>query len=261
MHKGKAIVLFTISLANLFLWKHVAENQLLQKYGYLPETSCYQGTSHISSSVAKASIILDSSRCQHNSTIIERDCSFSISSENWIESFSKMDNSLFFNITGNQLAKLKFPNKKMILVGENSESKCNTIAMPLVSQSSDVCFAVVSAQNIASSSNIQRYIFDEKVTGKKMDDHHPEVSGFFRKVASQVGRSAFQSKFQPLLSSFAQTTKYITSKLANQGILPGNDVIVMVGNDGEVDLFMNFICSCHANHVNVSQVVLFAGSK
>ncbi len=35
----------------------------------------------------------------------------------------------------------------------------------------------------------------------------------------------------------------------------------MVVNEGEIDLYMNFACSCKLHNISLSNVIIFAGSR
>ena len=42
---------------------------------------------------------------------------------------------------------------------------------------------------------------------------------------------------------------------------PGDDIVVMVVNEGELDLFVNFACSCRFHSISMSHILVFAGSE
>ena len=49
-------------------------------------------------------------------------------------------------------------------------------------------------------------------------------------------------------------------KLNMRGYVKGDSIVVMVVNAGEVDLFMNWACSCHHNNISISNALVFTGS-
>ena len=69
-----------------------------------------------------------------------------------------------------------------------------------------------------------------------------------------------------LIRSYLLTGPYgmeeqIKQKLDSNGIGKGDDLIVMVVNEGEIDLFLNFACSCRAAKISMSKVLVFAASR
>jgi len=53
----------------------------------------------------------------------------------------------------------------------------------------------------------------------------------------------------------------LDAKLALHGISKGDDATLMVVNEGEVDLWLNFACSCQQNHISMRNVFVFCGSE
>lgn len=49
--------------------------------------------------------------------------------------------------------------------------------------------------------------------------------------------------------------------LLERNIPKGGDVVVMVVNAGEMDLFMNFACSCRLHNISLNNVLVFAASR
>jgi hypothetical protein len=41
----------------------------------------------------------------------------------------------------------------------------------------------------------------------------------------------------------------------------GDDLIIMVVNEGEIDLYLNFACSCKANNLDLKKVFVFSASS
>ena len=53
----------------------------------------------------------------------------------------------------------------------------------------------------------------------------------------------------------------LDAKLQANGVKEGDDLVVMVINQGEIDLFLNFACSCKLHNISLSNVMVFAGSR
>ena len=49
--------------------------------------------------------------------------------------------------------------------------------------------------------------------------------------------------------------------LSERNIEAGSDLTVMVVNEGEIDLYLNFACSCHVHDISMNNVIVFAGSR
>lgn len=90
---------------------------------------------------------------------------------------------------------------------------------------------------------------------------HVGASGYYRKIPQFKGRDRLQEKLEPLLRNFDSINNQITDKFKERGIKANDDVVIMVINEGEVDLFYNFICSCRLHSINVGNVVVFSGSE
>lgn len=89
-------------------------------------------------------------------------------------------------------------------------------------------------------------------------------TGFFRRPPSDKDRDSVNTKFKIFLQNFHNESggilEQLRNKLAANNIKAGDDVIVMVVNEGEIDLFMNFACSCHLHDISLNKLMVFAGS-
>lgn len=78
------------------------------------------------------------------------------------------------------------------------------------------------------------------------DDRDAEPTnstGFFGHVANDKGRMLQSQKMEALFHHLSDLERTILSTLAEKGLRPGDDLIVMVLNDGEMELYANFVCS------------------
>ena len=88
--------------------------------------------------------------------------------------------------------------------------------------------------------------------------------GLFRKVPKERGHLRTVQKLGPFVRHFDGPNGINTQlkeMLDMRGFKAGSDVVVMVINEGEIDLFLNFVCSCHLHNITTSNVLVFAGSK
>jgi len=86
-------------------------------------------------------------------------------------------------------------------------------------------------------------------------------AGHFRRVPKERGFQRILEKMGPFLKNFTGIKKTLLDKLKQRGIKKGDDVVVMVVNEGETDLFLNFACSCKLHGIDLRKVLVFAGSQ
>lgn len=86
-------------------------------------------------------------------------------------------------------------------------------------------------------------------------------AGHFRRVPKERGFQRILEKMGPFLKNFKGIKKTLVDKLNTRGIKKGDDVVVMVVNEGETDLFLNFACSCKLHGIDMRNVLVFSGSK
>lgn len=126
------------------------------------------------------------------------------------------------------------------------------------------CFALAHIRDDGSGSalNLLRFHKDKKLGGR-LKDGTMLPTGFFRKAPGPRDRQRLKQKFGPFLKDFGSINRVLTNLLRGRGLKPGEDVIVMVVNDGEVDLFLNFACSMDTYNLRdlMKNVLVFAGSK
>lgn len=93
--------------------------------------------------------------------------------------------------------------------------------------------------------------------------HVLRTTGFFRRVPKVNGRLRTKMKLGTLVLKYDEVQEYITNKFKSHGLLPGTDIILMAINEGEIDLFLNFVCSLNKHNINhiLSKVVVFSGSE
>ncbi len=88
--------------------------------------------------------------------------------------------------------------------------------------------------------------------------------GFFRKVPAERGFQRVRDKLGPFVEHYdgpMGIAQQLDQKLSQHGIRKGDDATVMVVNEGEVDLFLNFACSCQQNNIPLRQMIVFCASE
>ena len=148
------------------------------------------------------------------------------------------------------------------------------------------CVAVVRAEGITGAWNAIRFDIDLDEVGlergskktAKMRREEPEkfafepnahnrliapTSGFIHAVPGDPGREKVYDKLGGFLRNFhgpQGITAQLEEELASNGVKAGDDLIVMVVNEGEIDLFMNFACSCQQMNITIRNLLVFAAS-
>jgi len=177
---------------------------------------------------------------------------------------------------------------KTIVVRRKAEEECTHVYHQYAHERNPVntCHAIVRFQNITGALPALRYDQDVDEGGmalsskrfEKMKKLHPELifkgnrhnsenlrpSGFFRTVPGVNGRKRVDEKMAPFLRFFDGPTgieEELKNKLNLNKIKKGDDLIIMVVNEGEIDLYLNFACSCKANNLDLKKVFVFAASS
>lgn len=86
-------------------------------------------------------------------------------------------------------------------------------------------------------------------------------TGFFRKVPKENGRLRTKDKLGTFIKFFDEIQIQFDNKIKKHSIRAGDDLVVMVVNEGEIDLFLNFACSCKLHSISLNNIMVFAGSR
>jgi len=176
-------------------------------------------------------------------------------------SFAHISTESFDAYKHGELAAVKSPSQMLVALNAHPESKCTTYANAVCNGKPVECVAVMHSSNLPATSNLLRYNSDSKKTGRVLDPVHPKASGYFRNVAKTKGRKSQADKTKPLLQHLDSIDLKLRGMLSARGIHSGDDIVLMVANDGEIDLFLNFACSCRAHNISLHNVVVVAGSS
>jgi len=121
------------------------------------------------------------------------------------------------------------------------------------------CVAIVRTNKAElASSPIIRF----KPLMPKLNDPGADGHGFFTKVTIERSRTKTALKWSPFIRQFDAMEKYIKSRLLSKGYREQGveDLVIMVVNEGEFDLFMNLACSCELHGISMNNFVVFAGN-
>eukprot|EP00605_Chrysophyceae_sp_TOSAG23-4_P002531 GSChrysophyteH1.ASY1.ANO1.2796.1 assembled CDS len=163
-----------------------------------------------------------------------------------------------------QIAALNLPEHALVLnMNSRLEKSCKGFVHTHASQkwSDDTCLAVVSVGDLPHTPPILRW----KGFRKKKRDKMKHAPGFQAQLPRPEDRLLLGQKMTQLLSNLNSIEKNIHQKLqvlkkhGNENN-KDKDVVVMTLNDGEMDMLVNFACSCHHHGIDTSNVVVFAAS-
>jgi hypothetical protein len=187
------------------------------------------------------------------------------------------------------LINIRYP-EWTILIQPHDSTGCERIVNPHITRKKQfACLAVVTVESDATY-NLLRYEVNRVANStsnttvveslppilppkKKSKKAKPAVSlaptvtvdaynstGLFENVANENGRIKLRKKMTQFLGELPNLETHLQSLLSERGLAPGDDVVVMVVNTGEIDLLANFVCSCAVHNISVHNVVVFAGS-
>jgi hypothetical protein len=182
--------------------------------------------------------------------------------------FTFMLTNRFMRYKEDFLLNIRYPEWSILMADEGNSRQCQRIVNPfMASRRQYSCLAIVKA-SIGNSLNLLRHEEIKIKTEKKETDdtdEEPEekksnMTGFFGNVGNENSRILLRKKFSPLLSHLPKLEKFLLKIFSRRGLHPGDDLVLMVLNPGEIDIFANFICSCHQRNISTSSVVVFTSS-
>ena len=156
-----------------------------------------------------------------------------------------------------RLVHLNFQFETLSVSRQSDASACVRYAQLLESHVQTDCNAVVFQRTLPHSLNILRLSSNHSLPTPKV----LVGSGFFGRTGNAKGRRRFIEKFNPLLQQLDEVSDYIRRLLDGNGVARGGDVTVIVVNDGQMDLFLNYACSCHYHNISLSNTLVFATSR
>lgn len=167
------------------------------------------------------------------------------------------------------------------ILHRNKDSECQTLDVHMADRHPDVCFAIMFSSTVNIAYNLARVDQDIDIYGLSISNPDPSQvdkystkftlnehnenkvwpQGFFRKVPKERGRERTKDKLGAFLKNFEEINQDFEAKVASHNIKAGDDLVAMVVNEGELDLFLNFACSCRLHNISLNNVLAFAGSR
>lgn len=167
------------------------------------------------------------------------------------------------------------------ILHRNKNVPCQTLDVHMSDRHPDTCFAIMFSTAINSTYNLARVDQDIDIYGLSISNPDPSQvdkystkftlnehnegkfwpQGFFRKVPKERGRERTKDKLGAFLKNFDEINTEFEAKIASHGIKEGDDLVAMVVNEGELDLFLNFACSCRLHNISLNNILAFAGSR
>jgi hypothetical protein len=167
------------------------------------------------------------------------------------------------------------------ILHRNRDAQCKTMDVHMTDRHPEVCFAVVHSAAVKKTYNLVRVDQNIDIYGLSISNPDPSQvdkystkfalnkhnegkfwpQGFFRKVPKERGRERTKDKLGTFLKHFDEINADFEAKVASHGIRAGDDLVAMVVNEGELDLFLNFACSCRLHNISMNNVLAFAGSS
>ena len=92
---------------------------------------------------------------------------------------------------------------------------------------------------------------------------HDRPAGHFRRVPKMKGFQRVVEKLGPYVKHLdgpKGMSHMLDEKFKLFDVKKGDELVVMVVNEGETDLFLNFACSCKLHGIHLRNVLVFAGS-
>lgn len=250
------VVWFLLPMINYFVFKELGLN-----YGL---SFSFDGHNHKCPSVMPSNLQNISSprlSCTSKSDVKEDSAGSAKLKHSSHASFSKMLNTEFNSYRGDEFATLKHPTPYSMIYNPHSEDKCLDYTSAYISSKVPHCFGIVTTKNSFHTHNLLRYNTEFKRKHHDYTPSSPQVTGYFKNVASSVGRIKMRDKMIPFLQHYDEIKTDITLLMTKRKINIGDDVVVMVANDGEIDLFLNFVCSSQAHNISTHNIIVFSASR
>jgi Nucleotide-diphospho-sugar transferase len=167
---------------------------------------------------------------------------------------------------GDHLVSLRYPSHTVILNSHTQQAPCESLVTHLLASKPGVCFGVVSAHVPYTLPAIR---FDSRSTGKYKDVNTTQPDGSILptgsvvQVGTEYGRKKMAENGKLLFEHLVEIETAVLELLVRSHFLPGRTsvpIVTMVVNEGELDMLLNFICSCHVNKIDTSNMLVFVGS-
>jgi hypothetical protein len=252
---------FVVPICHFFLWRYLGGNYYANIEVVVPIKSF---TPCISVAETAPIVELNYSQCQRS--MYKRKPQF-VESNLTIDPFDfgivkPVGSSRFDQFKSPELAVIKSPSQMLITLTPHLSESCllYTNLISSVKNTPKSCVAIAWSSSIQHTQYLARFNSDSKKTGRILDPENPKSSGFFRNVAKSRGRVALLDKAGRLFSYLLDVEDVFKKILTSRAIYPGDNIVLMVVNDGEIDLYLNFACSCRAHSISLHNMIVLTAS-
>ena len=179
---------------------------------------------------------------------------------NFIHPTDIMDPFEFNRFKTRELVELNYYAYTLLLNYDRERKPCESYVNPTANRKHP-CFAVVKAE---VDESFRRLRFDgNPKLGSRMKSRWGNMrvpTGLFREVSKSKGRERLNERLGQFLSNFESIELNVKNVLMNRGFTLGENIVVMVVNEGEIDLFYNYACSMQTHNMTLEKVLVFAAS-
>jgi hypothetical protein len=164
--------------------------------------------------------------------------------------------------------------------GNKNLDSCITLDHHTIAHYQTTCFAIAYVKDLKMTENLVRVDQDIDIYGLSISNPDPSQvdkysepfplnkwnqgkfypSGFFRKVPKERGRERTKDKLGTFLTNYDEINQLFIDKITSHHLKKGDDLVAMVVNEGELDLFLNFACSCKFHDISLNNILVFAGN-
>lgn len=259
------VVWILVPFGNFLLWNYVGYNYSTDSFTSTPPLQIECSTSHVSLNsqpMESGPLQLNYSYCQRYQNLQLKSVPTQLILDEDDKEIQFLDSESFESYKGNEFARVKSPVPTVAVISSEQTKPCDSYVNIASSMKLNVksCVGIAWAKGQQSTPYLQRFNSDAKKTGRSLNKVTPRTSGMFRHVAKKRGRISLSQKFSPLLQHLSSVERTWTQLLDARGIQPGDDLTLMVVNDGEIDLFLNFACSCRAHGIPLHNVMVICAS-
>ena len=174
-------------------------------------------------------------------------------------SFSFENTDSFISYKNENLVLMHYPPEPTMILNPHPKWTCSSYSNPHISQSQD-CFAVAFSQSTKSSYNLIRFNKAWKLK-RRLNTDNDEPAGFFKKPSHDMGRARLREKMGPFIENLSFIESLFKETLTAHNLHAGSDIVLMVVNEGEIDMILNFACSSRFHNISLSNVVVVSASE
>lgn len=246
----KSLIFIGFSFINFFFWHYVGRS--------------IKSRNILLSNCPDISYLIDPSPCSKSESITHTKSNIHIpmcgENARKLPSFRLVETKDLMHYKDKDLAPIRYPDYSL-LVNNYPLFSCKSFINTFHSQkTTDTCLIIV---NVKTNSTYNLIRFNEKWLNLegRLASNTTQPSGFFKKAGSINGREKLAIKLNPFLQNLNFIETLLLESLQQNNFQKGDNIILMVVNEGEIDLLLNFICSCYINQLPINNVIVIAASE